>query len=471
MEFVAFGASFVASMDQPHRVVIVGGGFGGLAAAQKLKRVPVQVTLIDRRNFHLFQPLLYQVATGWLSPANIASTLRATLSRQKNARVLLGEAQDVDVDRRRVLLRDGEVEYDTLVLATGSLPFYFGNDHWESIAPGLKTIEDATAIRSRIFHAFEAAEREADPAKTESLLTFAIVGGGPTGVELAGALGEIAHDTLKYDFRNIDPAKTRILLLEGGQRILPTYPPELSAEAQTSLSGLGVTVRVQALVSDIGNEVLIIKRGEGFEEIPCRTVIWAAGVKASPLGRAIAERIGSSVDRGGRIAVERDMTIAGHPEVFVIGDLANYAHQGEKPLPGVAPVAMQEGQYVARVIASRIKGRPVPPFQYRDRGSMAIIGHASAVAEMGRLRFTGYLAWLAWLFVHLMKLVEFENRILVLVQWGWYYFSRNRAARLITGESPSDPGSGGERKTNDTCLSAKLMAQAEQKKRMDGQNL
>lgn len=438
--------AFRYSMNQPHRVVIVGGGFGGLAAAQKLRRVPVQVTLIDQRNFHLFQPLLYQVATGWLSPANIASTLRATLSRQKNARVLLGEAHDIDVDRRRVVLRDGDVEYDTVVLATGSMPFYFGNDHWEKIAPGLKTIEDATAIRSRIFHAFEAAEREADSARIASLLTFAIVGGGPTGVELAGALGEIAHDTLKYDFRSIDPAKTRILLLEGGPRILPTYPPELSAKAESSLSSLGVTVRVNALVSDIGSEVLTLKRSEGIERIPCRTVIWAAGVQASPLGRAVSKSVGSSVDRAGRIPVEPDMTLAGHPEIFVIGDLASYTHQGEKPLPGVAPVAMQQGQYVARVIASRMKGKPVAPFRYRDRGSMAIVGHASAVAEMGRLHFTGYLAWLAWLFVHLMKLVEFENRILVLVQWGWYYFSRNRAARLITGETPCEQAASERRK-------------------------
>ena len=427
-------------MDQVHRVVILGGGFGGLAAAQKLKRAPVQVTLIDRRNFHLFQPLLYQVATGWLSPANIAATLRSTLSRQANARVLLGEVQAVDVQRRRVLLGDAEVAYDTLVAATGSRPFYFGNDQWQASAPGLKTIEDATEIRSRIFHAFEAAEREGDPGKIEELLTFAIVGGGPTGVELAGALAEIAHDTLKHDFRSIDPTKTRILLLEGGERILPTYAPESSVKASSSLSRLGVTVRVNALVSDIRPDVLTVKRGEGFEKVPCRTVIWAAGVQASPLGRAIAKSAGASVDRSGRIMVEPDLTIAGHPEIFIIGDLANYVHQGGKPLPGVAPVAMQQGQYVARAIASRIKGERVASFHYRDHGTMAIVGHASAVAEIGRLRFTGYLAWLAWLFVHLMKLVEFENRVLVLVQWGWYYFSRNRAARLITGETKSTNG-------------------------------
>jgi len=424
-------------MIQPHRVVILGGGFGGLAATQKLKRVPVHVTLIDRRNFHLFQPLLYQVATGWLSPANIAATLRSTLSGQRNARVFLGEIQAVDIERRHVLLGASVVEYDTLVLATGSCPFYFGNDHWQAIAPGLKSIEDATEIRSRIFHAFEAAEIESDPTKIAGLLTFAIVGGGPTGVELAGALAEIAHDTLKHDFRSIDPTKTRILLLEGGERILPSYAPELSAHAASSLSALGVTVRVNALVSDIRFENLMIKRGEGFEEVACRTVIWAAGVQATPLGRATAKSTGASVDRGGRIVVEPDLTIAGHPEIFVIGDLANYVQDG-KPLPGVAPVAMQQGQYVARAIRSRIKGERVASFRYRDRGSMAIVGHASAVAEIGRLRFTGYLAWLAWLFVHLMKLVEFENRVLVLVQWGWYYFSRNRAARLITGEQALD---------------------------------
>jgi len=422
-------------MNQPHRVVILGGGFGGLSAAQHLKKLPVEVTLIDRRNFHLFQPLLYQVATGWLSPANIVSTLRAIFRRQKNARVLLGEAAGVDTARRRVLLVDGGVDYDTLVVATGSRSFYYGKPRWETLAPGLKTVEDATEIRSRIFHAFEAAERERNPAKITSLLTFAIVGGGPTGVELAGALGEIAHDTLKHDFRHIDPASTRILLLEGGARILPTYPPELSAKAVASLAKLGVSVRVNALVSDIRPDLIRIKKGDGFEEIPCRTVIWAAGVEASPLGRAIAKETGAVIDRGGRIAVEEDLTIRGYPEIFIIGDLANYTHQGGKSLPGVAPVAIQEGEYVARVIKARVTGNPVPRFRYRDRGNMAIVGHASAVAEMGRLRFSGYPAWLAWLFVHLMELVEFENRVLVLIQWGWYYFSRNRAARLITGES------------------------------------
>ncbi|MGH7798114.1 MAG: NAD(P)/FAD-dependent oxidoreductase [Candidatus Binatia bacterium] len=425
-------------MTQPQRVVIVGGGFGGLSAAQSLKNVPVQVSLIDRRNFHLFQPLLYQVATGWLSPANIASTLRATLKRQRNASVFLGEVDDINIERRRVVLSDYPIEYDILIVASGSRPFYFGNDHWRKSAPGLKTIEDATEIRRRIFIAFEAAERECGRDDLDALLTFAIVGGGPTGVELAGALGEIAHDTLTHDFRHIDPSRTRILLLEGGERILPTYAPELSVKAAAYLEKLGVTVRVNALVSEIRPEALTIKRGKEFEQIPCRTVIWAAGVQASPLGRAIAEGTGAMTDRAGRVVVEPDLTIAGHPEIFVIGDLANYVHQTGKPLPGVAPVAMQQGRYAARVIAARIKAAPIEPFRYRDLGNMAIVGHASAVAEMGRLRFSGYLAWLAWLFVHLVKLIEFENKVLVLIQWGWYYFSRNRAARLITGEKTMD---------------------------------
>jgi NADH:ubiquinone reductase (H+-translocating) len=437
-------------MNQAHRVVILGGGFGGLAAARSLRNVPVQVTLVDRRNFHLFQPLLYQAATGWLSPANITSTLRAILKRQENARVLLGEVESIDTERRCVLLDGGvaEIAYDTLIVATGSRPFYFGNESWQAIAPGLKTIEDATTIRSRIFVAFEAAERENDPAKIPGLLTFAIVGGGPTGVELAGALGEIAHDTLKHDFRNIDPSKTRILLLEGGERVLPTYPAELSTKAAASLEKLGVTVRVKALVSDIRPDVLVVKRDEEFENIPCRTVIWAAGVQASPLGKAIAKSTGASVDRAGRITVGPDLTIAGHPEIFVIGDLATYVHDTGNPLPGVAPVALQQGKYVGRVISRRIKTKPIEKFHYRDRGNMAIVGHASAVAEMGRLRFSGYFAWLAWLFVHLINLIEFQNKILVLVQWGWYYFSRNRAARLITGGTTlkRDPG---EAATND----------------------
>ena len=423
-------------MVHPHRVVIIGGGFGGLYAAQNLKNAPVQVTLIDRRNYHLFQPLLYQVATGWLSPANIASTLRATLGRQKNARIFLAEADDIDVERRQLLLNDGQIEYDSLVVATGSWHHYFGHGHWQTLAPGLKTVEDATEIRRRIFIAFEAAERETDRAKLKAWLTFVIVGGGPTGVELAGTLGEIAHDTLRHDFRRIDPAETRILLIEAGERILSTFAPELSVKASAALNRLGVTVRISALVSDISPEVITIKHANSIERVPCRTVIWAAGVRASPHGQAIAKRTGAKLDRSGRVEVEPDLSVAGHPEIFVIGDLANCSHQTAKPLPGLAPVAMQQGKYVARVISARLKNERIGAFHYRDRGAMAIIGRASAVAEIGRFRFSGYCAWLAWLFIHLMNLIEFENKLLVLVQWGWYYFSRNRAARLITGEMP-----------------------------------
>ncbi len=414
------------------RIVVIGGGFGGLAAAQALKNAPVEITLIDRRNFHLFQPLLYQVATGWLSPANIASTLRATLRRQKNARVLLAEVIDIDIEGRRVLLTDGVVDYDTLIVATGSRHYYFGNDDWGKIAPGLKTVEDATEIRRRIFIAFEAAERESDPQTLEALLTFVIVGGGPTGVELAGALGEIANDT--HDFRNIDPSKARILLIEGSDRILPSYPSELSERATAFLAKLGVKADVKAVVTELYPGSVTVKRGESLARIPCGTVIWAAGVQASFLGQVLAKATGVKLDGAGRIVVEPDLTLGGYPEIFVIGDLANCSHQTGKPLPGVAPVAMQQGQYVGRILQNRITGKSVAPFHYRDRGSMAIIGRASAVAHVGRFQFTGFIAWLMWLFVHLVQLVEFENKILVLVQWGWYYFSRNRAARLITGD-------------------------------------
>lgn len=419
-------------MAETHRVIIIGGGFGGLHAAQCLKKVPVTVTLIDRRNFHLFQPLLYQVATGWLSPANIAATLRATLKRHKNTHVFLAEALDIDVANRRVLLDRGSLSYDALIVATGSRHHYFGNEHWEALAPSLKTVEDATEIRRRIFSAFEAAERETDSEELNAWLTFVLVGGGPTGVELAGALGEIANDTLKHDFRNIDPSKARILLIEATERILPSYPTELAYQAEVALHKLGVTVRSQTMVTDIKPGAVTVKRGNAIATIPCRTVIWTAGVQASFLGKALARGSGAKLDRSGRVLVEPDLTLSGHPEIFVIGDLAAYTHQTGKPLPGTAPVAIQQGKYVAKVIQNRITGAPPPSFHYRDRGNMAIIGRACAIADLGRLQFSGFVAWLAWLFVHLMQLVEFENRVLVLVQWGWYYFSRNRAARLIT---------------------------------------
>lgn len=441
-QFSATFTAFARALRMPRlchmdHVVIIGGGFGGLSTAQSLKNVPVRLTLLDQRNFHLFQPLLYQVATGWLSPANIASTLRATLRHQKDASVLLAQAKDFDVEKRRVLLDDGEIQYDTLILATGSGTHYFGNDHWAAYAPGLKTVEDATEIRRRILKAFEAAERQDDPAKRKALLTFAIVGGGPTGVELAGTLGEIAHDTLKNDFRNIDPSTTTILLIEGGERIIPSFDPTLSEQAAETLQKLGVTILCNAMVTEVGAKFITVKHGSSAERIACHTVIWAAGVKPSPLGQLIASKTGAKTDRSGRVEVEPDLTVKGHPEIFVIGDLANYSHQTGKPLPGLAPVAIQEGRYVAQVIAARLKNQTIPPFRYHDHGSMAIVGRGAAVAEMGRFRFSGFLAWLAWLFIHLSNLIEFENKLLVLIQWGWYYMSRNRAARLITNDLPS----------------------------------
>ena len=423
-------------MEKPHHVVIIGGGFGGLYAAKSLKRAPVRVTLLDRRNFHLFQPLLYQVATGQLSPANIAAPLRAILKRQKNNRVFLAEAIDIDVKNRRVVLSDGEVSYDTLIVAAGVRHHYFGRDEWERLAPGLKTIEDATEMRRRILVAFEAAEREGDPEKLRGWLTFVIVGGGPTGVELAGAVGEIARHTLARDFRAINPADARIVLVEGMDRVLPPYPASLSARAEAALNRLGVTVRTGAMVTDIQPDVITIRSGERNERISTRTVLWAAGVQASTLGGILASTTGAAVDRVGRVVVEPDLSVVGHPEIFVIGDLAHFGHQTGKPLAGVAPVAMQQGRYVATLIMRRLRGETMPPFRYRDHGNMATIGRAEAVADLGWVRFSGFFAWLAWLFIHLINLVQFQNRVLVLIQWAWNYATWNRYARLITGKNP-----------------------------------
>lgn len=424
-------------MPGQHRVAILGGGFGGLSAALRLKRAPVQVTLIDRCNYHLFQPLLYQVATGALSPANIASPLRNVLKRQKNTRVLLGEAIGIDVAKRRVILSDGAVDYDTLVIATGSSHQYFGHDEWAQFAPGLKTVEDATDMRRRILLAFEAAEREQNSEKLRTWMTFVIAGAGPTGVELAGTLGEIANDTLRHDFRNIRPSEARIILVEGADRVLPSYPVGLSAAAKRMLERLGVTVRTKALVTDVTKESVTIQAASGSETISTRTVLWAAGVLASPLGRILSEETGAMLDKAGRVIVEPDLSIPDHPEIFVIGDLSNFSHQTGKPLPGVAQPAIQEGRYVAKVIAGRLRGEEkTPAFHYRDKGNLATIGRAAAVADLNWLRLSGLPAWLIWLFVHLMYIVEFKNRLLVLVQWAWLFITYDRAARLITGKSP-----------------------------------
>jgi NADH dehydrogenase len=418
-----------------HRVVIVGGGFGGLYAAKEFGRLPVQVTLIDRRNFHLFQPLLYQVATGTLSPADISSPLRGVLSRQRNTSVLMDEVVDVDPEQQTVKLATQEVPYDTLIIATGVSHHYFGNEQWKTVAPGLKTVEDALDMRRRIFVAFEAAEKELDPAKRQAWLTFVIVGGGPTGVELAGAIAELAFNTLKKDFRNIDTTATKVILLEGMDRVLPPYPPELSAKATEALQALGVTVQTKTLVTNIQDDVVTAKQGDEIQEIPARTILWAAGVKASSLGQVLADRTGVALDRSGRVMVEPDLSIAGHPNIFVIGDLADYAHQGGKPLPGIAPVAMQEGQFVAKLVAARLANRPLPTFAYRDAGSLAVIGQNKAVADLKKVKLSGPLAWFVWVFAHIFYLIEFDNKLIVMLQWGWNYFTRSRGARLITGEA------------------------------------
>ncbi len=428
-------------MTAPHRIVIIGGGFGGLATAQRFARAPVQVTLIDRRNFHLFQPLLYQVATGSLSPANIAGPLRGILGRQRNCRVLLGDVVDFDLAGRHVLLADGErIPFDSLIVAAGASHAYFGHPEWEPFAPGLKTIEDATIIRRRVLSAFERAERTTDLEEQQALMTFVVVGGGATGVELAGAVAELATYTLRYDFRSIQTQKSRVILLEGQDRVLTMYPPDLSAKALRGLERLGVTVRLGTIVTDIQADRVMVKVGDRIETIRCRTVLWGAGVQASSLGVKLAHAAGAQTDRAGRVQVNADCSVGHYDNVFVIGDLANYSHQGGKPLPGVAQVAIQQGQYVANQIWRRLLGRSKQPFHFRDRGSMATIGRANAVVDLGWLRFSGYPAWLAWLFIHLILIVEFQNRILVLIQWAFSYFTRGRSARLITGVEESEPG-------------------------------
>lgn len=435
-----------AASDDPRspavpQVVIVGGGFGGLYAAKALGRAPVRVTLVDRRNFHLFQPLLYQVATGSVSPADIASPLRAIVGRNANTTVLLAAAVDLDPDRQILRLDDGrELAYDTLILAAGVSHHYFGNDRWQAFAPGLKTVEDALEMRRRIFLAFEAAEKELDPDRRRAWLTFAIVGGGPTGVELAGAIAEIARGTLRRDFRHIDPTEARILLVEGLDRLLPPYDPALSARARADLERLGVVVRVGTRVTDLNENGVVLQGDEGTEWIPAKTILWAAGVRASPLGQVLAERTGVALDRAGRAIVAPDLSLPGYPNLMVVGDLAHFAHgeptaDGEppRPLPGIAPVAMQQGEYAARRVRLRLRGETPPPFRYADRGNLAVIGQNAAVVDLGFVKLVGPIAWLAWVFAHIYFLIEFDNKLVVMVQWGWSYFTRGRGARLITG--------------------------------------
>ena len=418
----------------PHKVVIIGGGFGGLYTAQSLGNTPVEVKLIDKRNFHLFQPLLYQVATGSLSPADISSPLRLILSNNQNTQVLLEEVKDIDPQQQKVIMANSELEYDSLIVATGVSHHYFGNDQWQDFAPGLKTVEDALEIRRRIFHAFEAAEKESDPAKQRAWLTFVVIGGGPTGVELAGAIAEIANRSIKNDFRNIDTTQAQVLLLEGMDRILPPYPPELSVKAEESLHKLGVNVQTSSMVTDISDHVVTVRQGEEITTIPAQTILWAAGVKASGMSKVLSEATGVELDRAGRVIVEPDLSIANHPNIFVIGDLANYAHQNGKPLPGVAPVAMQEGKYVAKLIQKRLQGESLAAFRYIDKGSLAVIGQNEAVVNLGFLKLSGFLAWFVWIFAHIYYLIEFDNKLVVMVQWAWNYITHGRGARLITGQ-------------------------------------
>jgi len=415
-------------MDRRPRVVIVGGGFGGLTAARALRRADVRVTVIDRQNHHLFQPLLYQVATAALNPSDIASPIRRILRHQANAEVLLAEVKGVDLGARSVRLDDGPVPYDYLIVATGATHSYFGHDDWARVAPGLKTIDDALAIRRRVLFAFEAAEREPDPERRSAWLTFVVIGGGPTGVELAGSVIEIARHALAKDFRHIDPTLARVVLLEGAPRVLPAYTPGLSGKARLQLERLGVEVRTGALATAIDGDGVSL----GADRIAAPTVLWAAGVAASPLGRAL----GVPVDRAGRVRVNPDLTIPGRDEVYVVGDLAGLEQDG-KAVPGVAPAAMQEARHAARNILRSVGGRPRLPFRYVDKGSLATIGRAAGVAEIGRWKLSGVIAWLAWLFIHIVFLIGFRNRFVVMFSWAWSYFTYDRGARLITGAGPA----------------------------------
>jgi NADH dehydrogenase len=419
------------------RVVIVGAGFGGLTAAQRIARLPVQVIVVDKKNHHTFQPLLYQVATAGLSPGEIAAPIRSILRARNNVEVLLEEVLDFDLNENKVVTREQALDYDFLIVASGAAHAYFGHEEWEPSAPGLKTIEDALEIRRRVLLAFELAERQAAEGQKVIPLQFVVVGGGPTGVELAGTLAEIAHHAMNHEFRNIDPRQSRILLIEGGPRVLPAYSEALSRKAEDQLRHLGVDVRTSSMVTGVDPGAVWI----GHEKILSPVVLWAAGVAASPLG----QKLGVPIDRAGRVFVRPDLSIPGHPNVFVIGDLAALKDENGKLLPGVAPVAMQQGGWVAQTIARDLENQPRRDFRYHDKGSLATIGRAAAVAQIGKFELSGYFAWLAWLFIHILFLIGFRNRLLVMIQWAWSYLTYERGARLITGSDelpgwmPSQP--------------------------------
>lgn len=415
-------------------------------AAKTIRNSDIDVTLIDQRNFHLFQPLLYQVATGGLSPANIAAPLRVIFRRQKNVKIVLGKVVSVDPNEKSVEVQNAEpgetapqvstFSYDWLVVAAGSRPSYFGNADWEALAPGLKTIEDATEIRGRVLSAFEAAEEETDPKRRSELLTFVIVGGGPTGVELAGAIAELARKTLRDDFRNINPADANVIVVDGQDRMLGSFAPNLSKSAETSMARLGIDMRHQSKVTAIRDHAVELETGGIQSTIRSRTILWAAGVGAAPIGKTLAAVTGIETDRAGRVPVQPDLSIAGHPEIFVIGDLAVLLDVNGKPLPGVAPVAIQQGKHIGKAILAELDGQLGPSdFVYHDKGSLATIGRSAAVADLGKLKFTGLFAWLIWLLVHIMSIAQFQNRVLVFLQWSWNYFTFNRSARLITESS------------------------------------
>jgi NADH:ubiquinone reductase (H+-translocating) len=417
----------IESTTGGRRIVIIGAGFGGLSATRALARASVEITLIDRHNYHLFQPLLYQVATAGLSPSDIASPIRSIVRDQRSVRVMLGEVSGIDTVRRDVLVEGRRVAYDELVIATGAQHAYFGHDDWAKFAPGLKTIDDATYLRRRILLAFEKAETEIDPAERRALLNFVVVGGGATGVEMAGAIAELAKRALASDFRSIDPSSARIILVEAGPRLLPGFMPELSEKARRSLEKLGVEVRLGAAVTACDDAGVSL----ASERIEARTVIWAAGVMASPAGRWL----GAETDRAGRVKVNADLSVPGHPNIFVIGDTALAQRPDGRPLPGVAPVAKQQGHYVGKLLAARMRGATMPPFCYRDFGSLATIGRKSAVVEMAGLRLTGFVAWLIWCVAHIYFLIGFRNRAIVAMNWAWNYLTFQRGTRLITGIS------------------------------------
>lgn len=417
-----------------HHVVIVGGGFGGLYAAKALRKSSIKITLVDKRNFHLFQPLLYQVATGELSPGDIASPLRAIFAKSKNINVLASEMIDLDPHTQKIILNDGNIDYDTLILATGVEPNYFGHDDWNINAPGLKTIEDALEIRGRILYALETAEKEKKPSVRKSWLTYVVIGGGATGVELTGAIAELAFRSTVNDFRNFNKKEINIILVEAADRLLSTYHESLSSEAERSLTRFGVNIKKNTMVTAVENDRITITSENGTEDIFTRNVIWTAGIKANSISKIISQKSGAQLDRNGRIIVNKDLSVSEFKNIFVIGDLAHISDDSGKPLPGIAPVAIQEGRYIAKYIQAQLSGENIKPFVYKNKGMLAVVSRNAAIADFGWLKFSGFVAWFLWIFTHILYLIEFDNKFIVMFQWAWNYFTNRRGTRLITGK-------------------------------------